>query len=271
MAESSLSLTLDQLRAEVGNFLGFGQGNTAPYADGAWSTQQQQRIDSCVSSGLRRVIYPEPLEGEKAAYEWSWAKPTASVVLDEGASTIPLPDDFDAPEGKVTVLTSSTTTQPWPIEWRNEAFIRERYSMCPEQTGPPMLVALQPVKGTTATAGQRFQLFVFPLADQEYTLQLQYYVSPDMLTSAFPFPLGGAQLAELYLESCLAVAEERQDDALTVHREAFKTRLMAAVSADRKRKPQSLGYNGDRSEQRALNRRDYYFVPPATYNGSSFD
>jgi hypothetical protein len=53
------------------------------------------------------------------------------------------------------------------------------------------------------------------------------------------------------LESCLAVAEGRFQDEMTVHRSNFQERLAASIAVDtRDMKPDVLGYNGDRSDQR---------------------
>ena len=60
-------------------------------------------------------------------------------------------------------------------------------------------MAVRPLKGTTLTAGQRFDLYVFPIADQEYTLNLRYYVLLNDLTTARPYPYGGMTHAETIL------------------------------------------------------------------------
>jgi hypothetical protein len=160
---------------------------------------------------------------------------------------------------------------PWLIQWRNEGALREMYAATPTMTGPPMLAALSPLKGTTGIAGQRFILHMFPAADQNYTLQAQYYINPDYLSGAFPFAYGGAPHAETILESCLAIAEQRRDDAMTVHTAKFKERLLASISMDRRLKPQKLGLNRDESDTRQWQRSDvHWWAPAATYNGTSF-
>lgn len=253
---------------------GWGQG--AKFGDVAWTPYQQSLLDDCVASGLRRFYWPEPMEGSDSSYDWSFMHPTASLPLASGASTINLPDDFGGFEGQVTVLSTSSTSMPWKIEWRNEALIREKYSVTPTMTGPPMFCAEVPLKGTTGTQGQRFQLLLFPLADQAYTLQVQYYVSPDFITSGtFPYAYGGATHTETILESCMAVFEERQDDMVPgtgPHGVAFRQRLAASVSMDRRNKPQKLGPNRDRSDLPDWQRGDTHFWQgAATYNGTTFN
>lgn len=269
--ESSLSLQYVQLKGEVGEFLGYGRGPDNG-SDSVWTDAQKSDIDFCVASGLRQFYFPPPVEGERGSFDWSFLKPTASVQFGVGLQTVPLPDDFGGFEGPLTLLTSSTTSMPWRIEWRNEGAIREMYSVSPTQTGPPMFAALMPLKGTTGTAGQRFQLLLFPAADQTYTLQAQYYLNPDYLSGAFPFAYGGAPHAETILESCLAIAEQRRDDAMSVHTAKFKERLLASISMDRRNKPQKLGPNRDRSDDLGWNRANaHWWAPAATYNGGSFN
>ena len=60
----------------------------------------------------------------------------------------------------------------------------------------------------------------------------------------------GAQHAEVVKESCLAVAEQNVFDARGVHTMKFEQLLTAAVDADKKFRPATLGYNGDRSDER---------------------
>lgn len=246
MAESTLSLTYNDLAAEVGTFLGWGQGNTPPYVDPAWSTFQQQRIDSCVRSGLRNFYFPTP-DPNGPVYDWSFLKPTTTLTISQQSATMPMPDDFGGFEGEITIVTTAGIFW-FGIQLVSEGQVREAYSRGPTFTGRPLMASLQPLKGTSATAGQRWQLYVYPLPDQAYTFQFQYYVLADYLNTAFPYALGGMSHAETVLESCLAVAEQREDDMAGVHTQNFQQRLMASIAADRRNKPQMLGYNRDRSD-----------------------
>jgi hypothetical protein len=244
--ESTLSLQITDLNAEVGLFVGYGRG--VNNGDPAWTKQQQDLLDSICKSGIRQVLFPPPLEGMESSYDWSFLKPRATVDFPPKASTIPLPDDFGGFEGQIT-LSAATGQMWWPINLMNEGRVAQLFSETPTATGRPWIAALQWLKPTTATSGQRAQLYLFPAADTDYKLQFQYYFLPNYLDGAFPFPLGGMLHAELFLESCLAVAERRLDDLENgPHKQAFMERLAASVSADRRNKPQVGGYNGDRSD-----------------------
>jgi hypothetical protein len=269
--ESSLSIQWSELQARVGSFLGFGRG--AKYGDQAWTDQIQFELDGIVASALRKFYHQALPEGQEVAYDWSFLRPTSQLTLTSGTSVVPLPGDCGAIEGPITILTTTRTSQPWRIEWRNNGQVRQMFSVTPQMTGPPMYVAEDVLKGTTATQGQQRQLLFFPQADQDYTLNLTYYVNPDYLNGAFPYAYGGSQHSETILEGCLAVAERRLDDAATVHAMEYEKCLQASISIDRRNKAQHLGVNGDRSDLQERGYRggdNHWWAPAATYNGASF-
>ncbi len=269
MAEPTLAIQFQELQARVGSFMGWGRGLN--YGDPDWTNDQQFQIQGIVASGLRNFYYPSSVDGQPSSYDWSFLHPTTTADLPTNAQTVNLPDDFGGFEGQLTMLTNTSTAQPWYIQWKNEGSIRELYAVTPQMSGPPMFACQSPMKGTTGTAGQRWFLLIFPTADQDYTLQFQYWINPDYLTGALPFAYGGAQHSETILESCLAVAEVRLDDAMSVHTQKFRERLQASVSVDRRNKPQKIGYNRDRSDVPALTRQDvHWWAPAATYNGGGF-
>lgn len=263
--ESTLTLARRDLKSAVGFFLGWGRG--PDFGGTAWSTDQDAEIEFCVQSGLRRFYFAEAPNG--GFYEWSFLKPIATLLLPVNVNTIPLPDDYGGIEGPITCTVSGTAANAsiwWPVMTTHEGAIRQQYATLPTSTGRPLYAAEQPLRNTTAQQGQRFQLYVFPLPDLTYQLQFAYSILPDALTASVPIPWGGAAHAETILEACLAVAEERLDDTKSVHAEAFARRLAASMAQDRRRKPQLLGYNADRSDYIDRYSRDRALLP-ITVNG----
>lgn len=266
--ESTLSATYNEVAGEVGLFLGYGRG--AANGDAAWTPQQQANIDSAVRSGLRQFYFPPPVQGvTDSSYDWAFLKPTATVDFPPGAKTIPLPDDFGGFEGEIT-LKSTLGSYWYPVELRSEGYVRQSYALTPNQSGRPLVASLQPLKGTTGTQGQRWQLYIFPAADTDYTLQFQYYILPDYLSGAFPYAYGGMAHVETIIESCLAIAEQRLDDQSTVHSQKFQERLQASISLERRHKPQTLGYNHDRSDNRGWRREWNHYTDSITYKGVQY-
>ena len=255
MAEPTLSLTYFDFSGEVGLFLGWGRG--ADNGDQAWTTQKQAAINSIVASGQRQFYFPPPVQGvTDSTYEWSFLRPVVTLTLPDGQNSLVLPDDFGGFEGTITIAETGAFPQSVPLV--NENAIRVRYSALPDATGWPQLAAERPLKGTTSTKGQKKDLFIWPVADRDYELSFAYYILPDRLTSAHPYAYGGAAHVETILESCLAIAEQRLDDAASVHTGKFMERLSASIGLDRRNKPQLMGYNGDRSDYRHRGRRDLH-------------
>lgn len=269
MAESTLTLTRSRLRAEIGFFLGYGRGSD--YGNTAWDDDSANAIDSCLDSGLRRFYYPPQPSG---FYDWSFLRPISVQHLDSGATSLTLPDDFGGIEGAITCATVGTGTGIvwWPLLTCNESAVRQELATFPTITGRPQKAAVVPLRGTDQNSGQRFQLAVYPTADQQYQLKFSYTLQTGALTSNAPIPYGGALHAETILESCLAVAEERLDNEQTVHKAAFDRLLIASMAQDRRMKPQQMGYNADYSDIRGASWNPYanYSFPAVTYNGQPF-
>ncbi len=241
--ESSLSVKYSDLVAETGLFLGYGRG--ADFGDTAWSTSQTANVESCVRSGVRQFYFPPPLDG--TTYDWSFLKPTLTLDFLQGNQTVALPDDFGGLEGQITLSTADDSVS-WPVDVTNEGKVRQYYTLAPNETGRPLRAAIQPLKGTGTARSSRSQLYLFPEADDDYVIRFQYYILPDCLDGSRPYAYGGAAHAETILESCLAIAEQRLDDTSSVHSEKFMERLAASIGLDRRNRPQTLGYNGDRSD-----------------------
>jgi hypothetical protein len=267
VAESTLAIVWQEHQARVGKFLGYGAGPN--YGDPPWSATQQFDIDGDVASGLRQFYWPTLAMGDSGVYLWSFLKPTARLGVTAGQNTMPLPDDFGGVEGEVTV--SSTVGIQWfPLKFDNEGLVYEQYAQFPTTTGRPQKVAQQHLKGTGPTQGQRSQLLIWPMPDQAYVLQFEYFILPNYLSVPFPYAYGGAEHAETILESCLAIAELRQDDAAGVHGQQFAQRLLASIGQDRKKKPQSFGINLDRSDYRQQYDRWRSLTNPVTFNGVAY-
>lgn len=260
--EPTLSAQWNDLQGDIGFFLGYGRG--LAFGESAWSTQQQSSIDRCVKGGMRKFYY--------CGYDWSFLKPVANLSLAAGSVIVPLPDDFGGFDGQITI--ASPTGQTWIVlDITGIGEIYTRQGQYPTMTGRPQIACQEPVKGTTATQSNRSQLHVFPIADQAYTLRAQYYINPDYLSGAFPYAYGGPEHAETLLEGCLAVAEKLLDDTSGVHDAEFDKLLEVSTDIDRRKKPQTLGYNRDNSDY--MDRtwqgpRLGHLVNPISYKGTVY-
>ncbi len=247
LAESTLSLGLGDLNALVGDFLGYGRGNTTPYSETAWSTLQASDITDCVKSGLNNVYSPPFLPGERTAHNWSFLRPYTALTLTSGARATDLPDGFGGFEGPVLLVTDGGRYYPVPVV--NDQILEYRAASQPNTTGAPVMCCERVgATAATMTEAQRSTIAVWPLPDQAYVLRVSYYYQPDMLTSSLPYPPGASAHPELFKAACIAAAELHRDDERGVRWQYFMDRLQAAVYIDRRRKGQGLGYNGDGSD-----------------------
>lgn len=266
--ESSLAVTRTYLKDRVAIFLGWPRG--PKFEERAPTARQDAQLDDCVNSGVSQVYEPPPLDGP-VPYVWSFLRPILSLTLATGMQSVALPDDFGGLEGHFRCQGTAQTTVPWIIELYSDAAILDQYARTPSATGPPQMVGLTPLKGTTSLASSRYQLLVYPQADAEYTLQSQYYIIGEALTERNPYVYGAALHRELYIESCLAIAEQRIDDQIDgPHTLKFKERLAAAIGSDRRNKAQTTGHNGDRSDER-WGRYNPHWNFHCLYNGAGFD
>lgn len=268
MSESSLSLAYYDFLGDVGAYLGYGRGDLGDNTDTAWDTTQNTNVTRAVAAGQRQFYTPPPLEGERFAHEWSFLKPTGSVALADGESSIDLPDDFGGFDGPVTI-TASGTTVSGVLTLMGEALVRQAQAENASTTGQPQMVALVPVKGVSVNKGQRFQLLVWPAADDDYTLSFPYILLPEAVTGARPYAYGGAQHVETVLASCLERAEFYRDNQRGVCWANWMDRLAASVSIDRRNRPVCLGRNRDDSDNGLTGRGATDYWQTVTYYGAT--
>jgi len=263
---SSFAVTFDELRSIIAVQQGYGRDPAG------WNDNQLYVINDVTTSGIAQVYFPPPVNGEKIAPDWTFLKPQSTIHLDSGASSIRLPDDFGSFVGPLTVVSSTSVSAPWLIEWINLGKIQQMQQLEPSRTGPPLYACEAPLRDINAPVGQRKSLVIFPTSDAAYDIRCVYSINPDRITGATPYCYGGPQYRELYIESCLSIAEQRFDDTMDgPHTMKFQMMLLGAVSADNKNRPQKLGYNGNAQRGGRWNRHGYWNRGQLTYNGQPFE
>lgn len=271
MPESGLSLSLDDLRAALGNYLGYGRG--AVFGETAWNVPQANNIEDLLKSGLSQVYTPPELATGEPPHNWSFLRPFVNLTLPSGASQVDLPDDFGGFEGPIYILNPAAANRRWALPLTNEGMVQSMHASQPDTTGAPRIAAEKVLAGTTRISSTRSALYFWPVADGVYTVAAEYKHLPGVLTGSYPYPPGGAQHAELFKASVLACAELQLDDQRGPRWAEFLTKLSASVHVDRKRKGDWIGYNGDRSDSGCRVGRSqynrYYDNPAVTYNGDA--
>jgi len=255
--ESGLSLNFDDLMKDIGGFLGYGAVRAS------WTDAQAAEIERYVQAGVRQYYYPPAVPGVEAGYEWSFLKPTTTVTTLAGYSEVSLPDGFGRLLGDVL---HSVDLQAASVLHVGEARILSLMAYSTDE-GIPRYVATR-FKDSTGAYGQRQEMILWPVPNDVYTLTFRYEAFAGKLSDANPYPLGGMKFAQLIVESCLAVAEQRANDELGLHTEQFKSMLAASVAQDRKNGARCFGQMGNvETDANGVARQTSYSI---TYKGETW-
>lgn len=256
MPESSLNIAFIELQGEVGYYLGYGRG--ADNGDSAWDSEQSKQITSSLKGGMRRFYYP--------GWTWSFRKPFANLTLSEGNSEVELPDDYNGLCAPVSIVFTGGTQNPTLLVYAPSQIHAGR-NRAPDQTGMPQFVAVEAIKGTDVSRSNRMKLVVWPTADQDYTLQIQYAIHPNYLTGSQPYAYGGPAHAQTLLAACRADAEVNIDKIKDGPLMAdFEKLLAISREIDCDNEAHTLGVLQDPSDSRNRSSR-YRGDLNVTYNG----
>jgi hypothetical protein len=257
VAESSLSQGLPDFEAEVGHFLGYTRTSAN------WSAAEHTEIEQIIHRGYRQFLFPPPLNGK--VHEWTFLKPTTTL------STTASDYDYDLPDNFGTLLSNFTfavDTGWMSVVSVGEAKIREMRQMG-SQSGRPQFCAVRPSSTAPTTTGQRFEVIFYPTPDATYVLTYRYMIQAEsMYDSTRPYPYGGTAHCDTILESCLALAEQRNDDEMGIHTKKFYERLGASIEYDKRQSPDYYGVNTDKSGSRAKFPRSR--IDSVTFGGTQY-
>lgn len=238
--------------------MGLGRGTN--FSETAWSTRNQLSITNAVKSGLRMFYF-------SADYDWSFIRPTRQATFVTGETSVALPDDFGGLEGTVRVIDSGLVGIP--IKQTNEQWISRRYGEFPDVSGQPQYCAVRQPSTTSATKGQRANLYLYPVADIDYTIEFQMYLNPDALSASFPYALGGTTHIETIRAAVKAAAERDINNVQQGPQyQYYRERLQASISLDRRNKGQTFGQNIDPGYNQASNYRRSVTAIPITFDGA---
>jgi len=83
VAESTLAITLADLRNEVARFQGYMQWDSAGSSTNydALTAAQQAEVTAIIASGLRQFYAPPPLPGERTAHVWSFLRRVRAIAI----------------------------------------------------------------------------------------------------------------------------------------------------------------------------------------------
>ena len=116
-------------------------------------------------------------------------------------------------------------------------------------TGIPQLYAERIREGDGAT-DHRIEVLLWPIPDKDYTVSAKFNIHPPLLSTAFPYPLGGPLHNDTVLRAIMAQAESDRDDIEDGPKESrYVKALTASLFADaRQGAPEFVGKNNDTSD-----------------------
>jgi len=226
MAESTLSLTRDDLRSEVGLKLGYGLDVSG------WTPEQIARIDICVRDGLAQFYFPVT-QDQKTVYEWSFLTPTATLALADTDQDYDLPDDCDGIIERFIVTAGSSAATVIPVVEMDE--LLQLSTAEAASNALPRIAAIRP-KDTdpTTSASQRYEALFYPTPDGSYTVSYDYPVQVDSIGTTNTYLPGGSSHSQTIVQSCLAVAEQFFTPDEQIHQQTFQARLQASIEYDKR-------------------------------------
>jgi hypothetical protein len=235
---TSLEITKTYLDSAIGHYLEYGA------APDAWTVSQASHVAEIRRRGLRRFYTPQVLPGERHAHRWSFLRPIYHVDLISGKYAYEMPADFGVPPSIINYA-PETSVMYRPIPVVSPEMVENRLQLT-SNTGRPTVAAFR-VKGSTETAGTRYEMILHPCPGEEHQLHFSYGISPDQLGSDSALPMGGQPHAQTVLEACLAEAELDSGGG-NAHQNQFLICLQSSIDHDRNMAPATLGMSRDRSD-----------------------
>lgn len=276
----SLNLSMDDLKGEIGDYLGWGRGTAG--GEEAWDDDTERQLTKLLNTALRWVYNSATLNPNVPPHQWSWLTPSASVVIASGVRTTALPDDFGGYVSKYLLVTQDDAQSVgFRVPLVGEPYIDHLYGTSATTSGQPLYAADRTLRGNKPK-GTRSELYVYPVPDGVYTFRGQYNLIAEALTAAAPYPYGPATMASCFEAACRAAAEIHEDRLRPgegAEWPIFQQELAAAIQRDGRHHPKTVGRNLDRSDpsRRSGSGREWWsdgiiaFQDPMTVDDVSYN
>lgn len=236
IATDDLDLTWSNLRIELADFLGWTRDPDN------WSNDEISRLQAAIESGYRQFIYSAVAPGETVAHRWTFLRPTTTFDTVANTYLYDMPAAFGAIIGDLSYDEDEDECRI--IEQTTPGLI-DRNRAINDYSGRPYLFALRP-KSVSQSTEQVTELMLYPTPDAAYGIVYHYDAKVNVLSSTYPYPLGGQAHSETLLQSCRDIAATRyKDDPNGREHELYLERLKASIEYDRRLSPKTLGQNND--------------------------
>ena len=213
---------------------------------GSWTHDEKSKIEQVVMDGLRRFYYPMVLPNEREMHRWSFLYPKSVFNCVSGQYAYDLPEDFGALMGPMHYAPGTATLYPHVEEVAESQL--EQLRQGGDHAGRSRYFAIRP-KMNGEIRGTRYEIVLYPVPDQSYTLHYRYETNPKFIVEESEFPLGGQSHAQTLLEACLVSADRFSGAGKSIHDADYVMCLQSSVSFDRQLASQdTLGRDYDGSD-----------------------
>jgi hypothetical protein len=131
-----LGVDFFELQRAVGEAMQYGPN---PFS---WGHAVTEKVRSVIRRGYRMYLYPEAIDPNNKAHEWSWRRPTAVFKTAADEKYYLLPEDFERVNGEIHYVEASNSGRT-SIRHVPLATIQERNSIT-ATTSSPMFFATSP-------------------------------------------------------------------------------------------------------------------------------
>ncbi len=227
---ATLDLTYLDLYTKVSEFLGMAAIGSVPTG-----TADLALVKDIVHRGYRTYLFPINRTKRKPHF-WSFLKQYHTINTIANQWKYALPQDFNR---MLVHPQFGVSTGYYQLRKRDAEYITER-RVDSDSSGGPEYYAISPTS-YEATVGTFYEMWLYPKPSQTYLLQFFYLKNPLKVENTTDVLAGGVLAAEAILESCLAVAEQQQDDTTGFHTQKAEMLVQDLILSDTGDKTESIG------------------------------
>lgn len=235
MAESTLSVTRDDLRRRAALVLGFGTDMAK------WAPTSRDQIDMCVLDGVREAYWPVK---DGKPYEWSFMRVSMTFATASGTGSYTMADTFWQVPDRLVVSTGSGSTL---VEILDPDHLIQLRTLEAAANATPLYAAFRPTSIPLSTSvSTRWECLLYPTPNAILTMQMHVAVNPESIMSANNYPVGSAMFAQTLIAAVMATAEkyyvnnDSPQQGPAKYQQAFAERLQATMMADNAMKTSSM-------------------------------
>jgi hypothetical protein len=194
-----------------------------------WTTAQLAELDRDVQEAYRWCLRPQTIPGERVPHVWSWLEQTTTLVTVGSDYDYTLPSNFGAFVGRHFFWPAGSSYNPvYMVSDADIIFRRQSRT----DTNRPECFALR-WRAQVAGQDQRREVIFFPTPDAAYTLTYRFAIRTGVLSKTNPYPLGGQDMAQVMLEACKAIGENKRNGERGEQWNTFMASLQTAIMLDK--------------------------------------